>query len=73
MNDSTEGKFRAFLRSAVTPVTDTELKQDLWPRMLNRLDQSTIRMSWLDWALIAIVPLWLLFFPQLIPMLFYHL
>ena len=73
MNEFHDEEFRKLLRSAVAPVADTELKQDLWPRMLRKLDEKTIGASWLDWVLIALVPVWFFFFPQVIPALFYHL
>jgi hypothetical protein len=73
MNERNDEKLRELLRSAVEPVADTELKQDLWPRMLRKLDETTIRASWLDWALIALLPVWLVLFPEVIPALLYHL
>ena len=73
MNEQDVEKLRELLRSAVGPIADIELKQDLWPRMLRKLDERTIRASWLDWALIAVVPVWFLLFPEVIPVLLYHL
>jgi len=73
MNEPNDEKLRELLRSAVAPVADTELKQDLWPRMLRKLDEQTIRTSWLDWALIALLPLWFFLFPEVILALLYHL
>jgi hypothetical protein len=73
MNERNVEKLRELLRSAVGPIADTELKEDLWPRMLRRLDERTIRASWLDWALIALLPVWFFLFPEVIPVLLYHL
>lgn len=73
MNDKDVEKLRELLRSAVGPIVDTELKQDLWPRMLRKLDERTIRASWLDWALIALLPVWFFLFPEVILVLLYHL
>ena len=73
MNERNDEEPRELLRSAVAPVADTDLKQDLWPRMLRKLDESTIRVSWLDWALVAVLPLWFILFPEVIPALLYHL
>jgi hypothetical protein len=73
MNERDVEKLRGLLSSAVGPIADTELKQDLWPRMLRRLDAQTFRASWLDWALIALVPVWFFLFPEVIPVLLYHL
>lgn len=73
MNERDDEQLRELLKNALAPFADTELKQDLWPRMLSKLDESTIRVSWLDWALIALVSVWFILFPQVIPALLYHL
>ena len=73
MNDRNDEKLGELLRSAVAPVADTELKHDLWPRMLRKLDEETVRASWFDWALLAFIPVWFFFFPEVIPALLYHL
>lgn len=73
MNERNVEKLGELLRNAVGPITDTELKQDLWPRMLGKLDERTIRASWFDWALIALLPVLFFFFPEVIPVLLYHL
>ena len=74
MNEWNDEKLRELLRNAVAPVADTGLQQDLWPRMLRKLDeQQTIRASWLDWALIALLPVLFFLFPEVIPALLYHL
>ena len=73
MNERDVEKLRELVRNAVAPIADTELKQDLWPRMLRKLDERTIRASWLDWALIALLPVWFFLFPEVIPVLLYHL
>ena len=73
MNERDVEKLRELLNSAVGPIADTELKQDLWPRMIRKMDERIIRASWLDWALIALLPVWFFLFPDLIPVLLYHL
>jgi hypothetical protein len=73
MNERNVEKLGELLRNAVGPIADTELKQDLWPRMLRKLDERTIRASWFDWALIALLPVWFFFFPEVIPVLLYNL
>jgi hypothetical protein len=73
MNEQNDEKLRELLRNAVAPVADTELQQDLWPQMLRKLDESTTRASWFDWALVALLPLWFILFPEVIPALLYHL
>jgi len=68
---------RATLRSAITPMQDTELLRDLWPDMLQRMELVAtpwpVRVPWLDWALLGLAGAALFFFPALIPALLYHL
>jgi hypothetical protein len=68
---------REELRDAVPPVAElgqgTELRRDLWPEMLRRLERPPVRVPWFDWALLAFTAAALIFFPALIPALLYHL
>lgn len=73
MKEQGGDKFRKLLQSAIEPLEERELKQDLWPRMLQRLDQQAIRPSWFDWAMVALVLVWLFLFPEVIPGLLYQL
>ena len=67
-------EFRELLKQAVAPVRDAELRRDLWPEMLKRLDQERpMHVPWFDWALAALLSATLLFFPGVIPALLYHL
>ena len=66
-------KLIALLKESVPPVQDSGLKRDLWPAMLARLEQRPIRIPWFDWALAALTGGLLLFFPELIPVLLYHM
>jgi hypothetical protein len=76
MNHDDDKDLREMLKQAIAPVTATELRRDLWPQMLQRLDQrqqQTMRVSWFDWALAALAAAALLLFPGAIPALLYHL
>ena len=73
MNERNDEKLRKILQSAIPPLEDPELKRDLWPQMLRRLEERTIRVSWLDWALVALVIVCLLVFPEVIPGVLYQL
>ena len=68
---------REKLRDALPPIgqfeNGSELRRDLWPDMLRRLEQSPVRVPWFDWALLAISGAAAIFFPALIPALAYHL
>ncbi len=73
MNEENDKKIRELLRRVMPPLGETELKRDLWPQMLRKLDERRVRVPWFDWALVALVLAWLLFFPGTIPELLYHL
>jgi hypothetical protein len=74
MNHLNDQQLRELLKGTMAPVSDTELKRDLWPQMLRRLDQrQPVRIPWFDWALAALFSASLLFFPGVIPALLYHL
>jgi hypothetical protein len=68
---------REKLRDAVPPLeeleNEAELRRDLWPDMLRRLERSRVRVPWFDWALLATASAAAIFFPALIPALLYHL
>jgi hypothetical protein len=73
MNQQNDKELRELLKEAIAPVTDTELRRDLWPQMLEKLSQQPVRVPWFDWALAAILSAVLLLFPTAIPALLYHL
>lgn len=73
MNQQDDKKLRELLKEAIAPVTDTELRRDLWPQMLEKLSRQPVRVPWFDWALAAILSAVLLLFPTAIPALLYHL
>jgi hypothetical protein len=66
-------ELRRKLRDALPPLTQPELRRDLWPEMLRRMKQRPVRVPWFDWALLAVAGAALAFFPRLIPALLYHL
>jgi len=61
------------LRSALPPWDDLEPRVDLWPRMLERLQHQPAPFGWFESALAALILLALAFFPELVPMILYHL
>jgi hypothetical protein len=77
MTQQEDQDLRELLKQAIPPVRDTELDRDLWPQMLQRLDEqrqpSSSRVPWFDWALAALAIAALLYFPGAIPALLYHL
>ena len=74
MNSHDDQDIKDLLKQAVPPWRDTELRRDLWPQMLQRLDAGRpLRVPWFDWALAALLSAALLLFPGVIPALLYHL
>ena len=74
MNQQDDTELRELLKQSIAPVKDAELRRDLWPQMLKRLEQQQpIRVPWFDWALAAVAGAALFFFPGVIPALLYHL
>ena len=64
---------REKLRGTQPPIGQPELRRDLWPEMLRRLERPKIRVPWFDWALLGVASAVAIFFPALIPTLLYHL
>ena len=64
---------RKQLRNALPPWRDLELKTDLWPRMLRRLEEPPVRFGWFEMLLATAIALVFAAFPELIPVVFYHL
>lgn len=79
-------RIAGLLRQSVAPA-GAELKRDLWPQMLRRLDEtsssrpwfsvmfSTATLSsvpWFDWALLAALIIGVCVFPNTIPVWLYH-
>jgi len=79
MNQPDDREIRDLLKEVMTPVHDTELRRDLWPDMLRKLDEQPagvpwpVRVPWFDWALAALLGVTLFLFPGAIPALLYHL
>ncbi len=69
-------EMKDLLKQAIPPAQDTELRRDLWPQMLRKLEEQpapVVRVPWFDWALAAILSAVLVFFPGSILALLYHL
>lgn len=72
MNHQNDSDLRELLKCSVPPA-NTELLRDLWPSMLEKLGHQPVRVPWFDWLLAACAGAALIFFPAIIPALFYHL
>lgn len=76
MNHQNDSDLRELLRQSLPSGASPELRRDLWPQMLSKLEEQsalTIRVPWFDWVLAALASAALLFFPEIIPAFFYHL
>jgi hypothetical protein len=74
VNPNDDKALRDLLKQSVAPVRDAELRRDLWPQMLQRLDEAQpVRVPWFDWVLAALASAALIFFPGVIPAVLYHL
>jgi hypothetical protein len=67
-----EKEIQRLLKEVVPPV-DRDLRRDLWPAMLRRLEAPPKSLPWYDWALMGGLGCWLVFFPSGILHLLYHL
>ncbi len=76
MNKPAQDRIEQLLKNSLKPISTrvgAELQRDLWPAMLKRLEALPTPVPWFDWALLAAVAAWLVFFPGAIPVLLYHL
>jgi hypothetical protein len=76
MNEHDQERIEQLLKKSMPPIgaaVGVELRRDLWPTMLKRLESRSATVPWFDWALLAAVVAWLAFFPGAIPVLLYHL
>ena len=56
----------------VMPPVNSELRRDLWPEMLRKLDSSSRRIPWYDWALVVALSGILTAFPRFILLFAFH-
>ena len=71
-----DNELEELLKQTIAPAKNTDLRRDLWPQMLRKLEQQPDpinKIPWLDWVLVSLAGATLLFFPGVIPALLYHL
>jgi hypothetical protein len=78
MNGQDEERMKILLRDAVPRVGhDTGPVRDLWPAMLRRMDEQTVRgaasIPWFDWALAGGLVAFAAIAPRTIPLILYYL
>jgi hypothetical protein len=72
MSETDDRELSTFLKRGFPPA-NAELQQDLWPSMLRRMETTEKYVPWFDWVLLGAMTACVLFVPQMIPMLLYHL
>jgi hypothetical protein len=76
VNEQDQERIKQLLKETMQPITGQvglELRRDLWPAMLRRLEARRAKVPWFDWALLAAVAALLVLFPGAIPVFLYHL
>lgn len=63
-----ERELRELLKRGMAPMR-AELRRDLWPEVLRRVEERRVRVPWFDWVLAAGATACLLIFPHVIPAL----
>ncbi|HKT90372.1 MAG TPA: hypothetical protein VJQ59_18140 [Candidatus Sulfotelmatobacter sp.] len=72
MAEHNDREIRDALKRSFPPV-NTELRQDLWPDVLRKLDLRPARVPWYDWALVGLSAVMFVAFPRLVLVFAYHL
>jgi hypothetical protein len=73
MSDRNVAEIRKLLKDAAPAFKDNELRHDLWPKMLRRMEESPLRVPWWDWALLGAAIAATCAFPNVLPALLFHL
>jgi len=74
MKEPDHEEVSAMLKDVFPPV-DTELRRDLWPAMLRRMESSPAKatLPWYDWVLGGCLAGAVVFFPKFLLIVAYHL
>ena len=72
MKEPDHEEMSAVLRE-VFPRVDTELRRDLWPAMLRKLEAAPVATPWYDWVLAGCLAGAVLVFPKFLLLVAYHL
>ena len=72
MTERNDREIRDALKQSFPPV-NTELRRDLWPDVLRKLDARQVAVPWYDWTLVGLSAVMFLAFPRLVLVLAYHL
>ena len=72
MTENDDRQIRDALKQSFPPV-NIELRRDLWPNVLRKLDARPVAVPWYDWALVGLSAVMFLAFPRLVLVFAYHL
>jgi hypothetical protein len=72
MTEHNDREIRDALKQSFPPI-NTELRRNLWPDVLRKLDLRPVRVPWYDWAFVGLSVVTLLAFPRLVLVFAYHL
>ena len=72
MTEQDDRQIRDALKQSFPPV-NTQLRRDLWPLVLRRLDARKVGVPWYDWALVGLSAVMFFAFPRLVLVFAYHL
>ncbi len=66
-------ELRKLVKESLPARGEEELRRDLWPAMLRRMDAQHPRADWLDWVLLAGLGAAAYFFPPVVLALLYQI
>jgi hypothetical protein len=72
MTEHSDREIRDTLKQSFPPV-NAELRRDLWPDVLRKLNLRPVRVPWYDLALVGLSAVMFLAFPRLVLVFAYHL
>jgi hypothetical protein len=72
MTENDDRQIREALKQSFPPVK-TELRRDLWPDVLRKVDARQEGVPWYDWVLVGLSAVIFSAFPQLVLVFAYHL
>ena len=73
MRQEEQDRLKRLLQQAIPPAGDSTPGRDLWPQMLQKMEQKSMEVHWFDWALAALLVIWVLFYPEGVLRFLYHL
>jgi hypothetical protein len=68
-----EDRLRNLLKTSLPPIDAARPPRDLWPAMRARLEEPSLRVPLVDWALLAAALAWIVIEPLGLLSLLYHL